>query len=208
MIETEETKSFLYTSPIHSQQNTLEHVKFAFGNEHEQQIEQLLSTNSIRRQRMICNDRSASRDHLVVSEEKDKQSMITIVQLSSLLQQTQSMATPTSNSNDSVNKKKFTLNKLNTLNIPFTLLSRQANRLKDCHIMNIDTNGRIKEPTVVLQPQWLANQQQTKLALLTADFIKIYDLSVDTSSPMSYFILPTDKVRDCIFYYTRRNNQP
>ena len=68
--------------------------------------------------------------------------------------------------------------------------------LKDCHIFNIDQNGQLKEPTIILQPnldstgnyiiksQWIANRNQTQLALLTADFIKIYDLHTDTISPI------------------------
>ena len=40
---------------------------------------------------------------------------------------------------------------------------------------------------------------QTKLALVTADFIKIYDLAADAISPFFYFLLPSGKVRDVTF---------
>ena len=40
---------------------------------------------------------------------------------------------------------------------------------------------------------------QTKLALVTADFIKIYDLSQDAISPYYFFLLPSGKVRDVTF---------
>ena len=83
--------------------------------------------------------------------------------------------------------------------------------LKDCHILNIDTNGRLKEPAIVLQPNldstgnyiirtlWLSDAKQPQLALLTADFIKIYDLSVDSISPIHYFLLPTGGFVDFSF---------
>ncbi|CAF3628387.1 unnamed protein product [Adineta steineri] len=219
----------LFTGILHSQENAFEHVKLSFTNEHGQQIKQLLSTNSIRRQGMCIMssiNSDQTKQHLIVSQEKGKQAMITVLQLNSLLKQTTTMINNVSNDNST--KKKFTLNKLNTFNIPFTILSMQPNQLnsdylcitglKDCHILNIDINGRLKEPTIILQPnldstgnyiiraQWLSDKNQSQLALLTADFIKIYDLSIDTVNPIYYFILPTGKVRDCTFYYTKRNN--
>ena len=218
-IVNDENKQSIVTGLIHSQDNAFEHVKLSFTNEHGQQIKQLLSTNSIRRQGMCLIEHN--RQHLVVSQEKGKQSMITIVQLNSLLKQANL-------SIDNSAKKKINLTKLNSINVPFTILSMQPNQLnpdyialtglKDCHIFNIDQNGQLKEPTIILQPnldstgnyiiksQWIANRNQTQLALLTADFIKIYDLHTDTISPIYHFILPTGKVRDCTFYYTKRNN--
>ncbi|CAF4256832.1 unnamed protein product, partial [Rotaria sp. Silwood2] len=220
----------LFSGILHSQENAFEHVKLSFTNEHGQQIKQLLGTNSIRRQGMCIMSSlnpEQTKQHLIVSQEKGKQAMITILQLNSLLKQTTTMIN-NNITNDNTTKKKFTLNKVNTLNIPFTILSMQPNQLnsdylcitglKDCHILNIDNNGRLREPTIILQPnldstgnyiiraQWLSDKNQSQLALLTADFIKIYDLSIDTLSPIYYFILPTGKVRDCTFYYTKRNN--
>ena len=40
---------------------------------------------------------------------------------------------------------------------------------------------------------WLPGSQ-TELAVVTADFIKINDLSQDAISPQYYFLLPTGKV--------------
>ena len=222
-IDNEETKPF-YSNLIHSQENTFENVKLSFTNEHGQQIKQLLSTNSIRRQGMSILSSyhsDPSKQHLIISQERGKQAMITIAQLNSLLKQIINTSTAV---NDPTAKKKLTINKINTLNIPFTILSIQPNQLnsdyiyvtglKDCHVLNLDNNGRLKEPSIILQPnldstgnyiikaQWLADKNQTQLALLTTDLIKIYDLSVDTISPIYYFILPTGKVRDCTFYYT------
>jgi E3 ubiquitin-protein ligase UBR4 len=214
-IDNDENKQ-LYLNINHSQENAFEHVKLSFTNEHGPQIKQLLSTNSIRRQGMCIMSSlnpDQSKQQLIISQEKGKQAMITVVQLNSLLKQTTTTAAPVTNDNSA--KKKFTINKLHTFNIPFTVLSMQPNQLnsdylcitglKDCHILNIDTNGRLKEPTIILQPnldstgnyiikaQWLADKNQSQLALLTADFIKIYDLSIDSISPNYYFILPTGK---------------
>lgn len=204
----------LFTGILHSQENAFENVKLSFTNEHGQQIKQLLGTNSIRRQGMCIMsslNSDQSKQHLIVSQEKGKQTMITVLQLNSLLKQTTTMINTVNNDNST--KKKFTLNKLSTFNIPFTIVSMQPNQLnndylcitglKDCHILNIDINGRLKEPTIILQPNldstgnyiikalWLSDKNQSQLALLTADFIKIYDLSIDSISPIYYFILPT-----------------
>jgi E3 ubiquitin-protein ligase UBR4 len=48
------------------------------------------------------------------------------------------------------------------------------------------------------QAIWLPGSQ-TELAIVTADFVKIYDLSLDALSPQFYFLLPTGKIRDVTF---------
>lgn len=40
---------------------------------------------------------------------------------------------------------------------------------------------------------------QTELAIVTADFVKIYNLAVDAISPQYYFLLPSGKIRDITF---------
>ena len=223
----ESDSSSFFTGVLHSQENTFEHLKLSLTNEHGQQIKQLLSTNSLRRQGLLVN---LGEDQLIVSQEKGKQALISIFQFTSLLKQCQSTTLNTSNANDNPTKKKLTLSKLNSLNVPFTVLSMQVNQLnsnylcltglKDCQVWNLDRHGRLKEPsTIIVQPnldstgnyiiraQWLADRHQTQLALLTADFIKIFDLAVDPINPIFFFILPTGKVRDCTFYYTRTEGE-
>lgn len=39
------------------------------------------------------------------------------------------------------------------------------------------------------------------MALVTAEFVKIYDLSVDKISPVYYFLLPMGKIKDATFVY-------
>ena len=38
---------------------------------------------------------------------------------------------------------------------------------------------------------------QTELALITADFVKVYDLGKDVLSPQYYFLVPSGKISDC-----------
>ena len=161
---------------------------------------------------------------------------------------------------------------MNTVPVPFTLLSVVANHcnedyialngLKDCYVMYLSENGQTKQelliqqqnttttttttqPTVapteqnstqttikqktvspssqlpqlnsnsagliVLHPSlegsnyiiksiWLPGSQ-TELALITSEFIKIYDLSVDKISPIYYYLLPIGKIKDVTFVY-------
>lgn len=53
----------------------------------------------------------------------------------------------------------------------------------------------------IIRAIWLPGSQ-TQLALITADFVKIYDLSVDVLSPQYYFLVPTGKIRDVTFMCT------
>jgi len=43
---------------------------------------------------------------------------------------------------------------------------------------------------------------QTEVAIVTADFVKVYNLAVDAISPQYYFLLPTGKIRDATFVVT------
>lgn len=79
---------------------------------------------------------------------------------------------------------------------------------QDCHVLTFTSGGSVAEH-LVLHPQleignfiiraiWLPGAQ-TQLALVTADFVKIYDLSTDVLSPQYYFLVPTGKIRDATF---------
>ena len=73
-------------------------------------------------------------------------------------------------------------------------------------MLTFNSSGTVSEH-LVLHPQLDANNfivktiwmpgSQTELALVTADFVKIYDLSRDVLSPQYYFLVPSGKVRDC-----------
>ena len=43
---------------------------------------------------------------------------------------------------------------------------------------------------------------QTEIAVVTADFVRIYDLGKDVLSPQYYFLVPSGKIRDCTLAFT------
>lgn len=188
-----------------SQEGAFENVRMNYSGDQGQMIRQLLSAHMIRRVAMCClSSPHGKRQHLAVSHEKGK---ITVLQLSALLKQADS------------SKRKLTLTRLASAPIPFTVLSITGNPwnedflavcgIKDCHVVTFSTNGLVADH-LVLHPQleggnfiikaiWLPGSQ-TELALVTADFIKIYDLSKDAVRPKYFFLVPAGKVRDCTFY--------
>ena len=177
---------------------------------------------------------------------KGKSSHFTILQLNALLKQ------------DSNRRNMLTHTKLNTIQVPFTLISIVAirsnedfialNGLKDCIVMYLNDNGQTKQEYLLQQQQqqsqqtgdqatatastnaqpsidssnpgvimlhpslegsnyiiksvWLPDSQ-TELALVTCDFIKIYDLSVNKQNPTYHFLLPIGKIRDVTFVYDK-----
>lgn len=142
---------------------------------------------------------------IAVSHEKGK---ITVLQLGALLKQPDS------------SKRKLTLTRLASAPVPFTVLSVTGNQwnedflavcgFKDCHVLTFNTSGTVSDH-LVLYPQletgnfiikaiWLPGSQ-TQLALVTVDFVKIYDLGKDTLCPQYYFLVPTGKIRDCTFMH-------
>lgn len=189
-----------------SQEGAFENVRMSYAGEQGQTIRQLLSAHMVRRVAMCCmTSTHGKRQHLAVAHEKGK---ITILQLSALLKQADSST------------RKLTLTRLASAPIPFTVLSLSSNLcnedylavcgLKDCHVLTFTSTGSASDH-LVLHPQldtgnfiiraiWLPGSQ-TKLALVTADFVKIYDLAKDALSPQNYFLVPSGKIRDCTFMY-------
>lgn len=175
-----------------------------YSGEQGQTIRQLLSTNLVRRVALCClSSPHGKRQHLAVSHEKGK---VTILQLSALLKQADAA------------KRKLTLSRLSSAPIPCIVLSLASNPanedflavcgLKECHVLTFSNSGAVNDH-IVLTPQletanfikraiWLPGSQ-TKLALVTADFVKIYELAEDTISPQYYFVVPSGKIRDCTF---------
>ncbi|XP_066587252.1 E3 ubiquitin-protein ligase UBR4 [Prorops nasuta] len=204
-------KKFEYTDQLMlptlgSQEGAFENVRMNYSGDQGQTIRQLLSAHMIRRVAMCClSSPHGKRQHLAVSHEKGK---ITVLQLSALLKQADS------------SKRKLTLTRLASAPIPFTVLSVTGNQwnedflavcgFKDCHVLTFNSSGTVSDH-LVLHPQletgnfiikaiWLPGSQ-TQLALVTADFVKIYDLSKDALSPQYYFLVPTGKIRDCTFVH-------
>ena len=113
------------------------------------------------------------------------------------------------------------LQRLATAPVPFTVLSVTGNPcnedylavcgLKDCHVLTFNSTGSVADHLVlhpsletgnfIIKAVWLSGSQ-TELAIVTADFVKIYDLSIDAISPQYYFLLPSGKIRDATFVFS------
>ncbi|CAH2989845.1 unnamed protein product [Chilo suppressalis] len=187
-----------------SREGAFENVRMSYTGENGQTIRQLMSTHKLRRVAMCClASPQGRRQHLAVSHEKGK---ITVLQLSALLKQTDS------------SKHKLTLTRLSSAPIPFTVLSLSGNPwnedllavcgLKECHVLTFNSGGAVSDHLVlntalegnnyVIKAIWLPGSQ-TQLALVTSDFVKIFDLSKDLNKPMHHFLVPSGKVRDVTF---------
>ncbi|KAK7896704.1 hypothetical protein WMY93_022029 [Mugilogobius chulae] len=196
----------LMVPTLGSQEGAFENVRMNYSGDQGQTIRQLISAHVLRRVAMcVLSSPHGRRQHLAVSHEKGK---ITVLQLSTLLKQADS------------SKRKLTLTRLASAPVPFTVLSLTGNPcnedylavcgLKDCHVLTFSSTGSVSDH-LVLHPQlatgnfiikaiWLPGSQ-TELAIITADFVKVYDLSVDALSPMYYFLLPSSKIRDATFLF-------
>ncbi|XP_027698524.1 E3 ubiquitin-protein ligase UBR4 isoform X1 [Vombatus ursinus] len=196
----------LMVPTLGSQEGAFENVRMNYSGDQGQTIRQLISAHVLRRVAMcVLSSPHGRRQHLAVSHEKGK---ITVLQLSALLKQADS------------SKRKLTLTRLASAPVPFTVLSLTGNPckedylavcgLKDCHVLTFSSSGSVSDH-LVLHPQlatgnfiikavWLPGSQ-TELAIVTADFVKIYDLSVDALSPTFYFLLPSSKIRDVAFLF-------
>ena len=201
-----------------SQEGAFENVRMNYSGDQGQTIRQLVTTHAVRRVVMCCLasspfSSSAKRQHLAVAHEKGK---ITVLQLSALLKQADSSQKKLTLTRLASAPVPFTV--LSIVPNPSNEDYLAVAGIKDCHILtfngtNTANNGassaRPGEVTahLVLHPQLDANNyiiktvwmpgSQTELALVTADFIKVYSLGEDAMSPQYYFLVPSGKVRDC-----------
>lgn len=204
--EVETTVDSLMTVTLGSQEGAFENVRMNYSGDQGQAIRQLITAHMLRRVAMcVLSSPHGKRQHLAVSHEKGK---MTILQLSALLKQADS------------SKKKLTLTRLSSAPVPFTVLSITGNPcnedylavcgLKECHVMTFTSSGTVADHLVlhpslatgnfIIKALWLPGSQ-TELAIVTVDFVKIYDLGVDAISPQYYFLLPSGKIRDVTFIF-------
>ncbi|KAH8263174.1 hypothetical protein KR044_005513 [Drosophila immigrans] len=196
----------LMFATLGSQEGAFENVRMNYSGDQGQTIKHLISSGVVRRVAFCClSSPHGRRQQLAVSHEKGK---VTILQLSALLKQADA------------SKRKLTLTQLSSAPIACTVLSLAANPcnedclavcgLKECHVLTFSSSGSINEH-IVVTPQldngnyikkavWLPGSQ-TLLALVTSDYVKIYDLAVDTYSPKYYYLVAVGKIRDCTFIY-------
>lgn len=202
----------LMVPTLSSQEGAFDNVLLSYAGEQGQTIRDLISVSVIKRVAMCALfSPFGKKQHLAVSHEKGK---ITLYQLSSLLKQPTCL------------KKKFTLSRLGTAPIPFTVLSMASNPcnedflavcgLRDCHVLTFNSSGNVsghlllhtqlEAGNYVIKSMWIPGTQ-VELALVTIDFVKIYDLSVDLSSPQYFFLLPSGKIRDVTFVITETSRR-
>lgn len=188
-----------------SQEGAFENIKNNFSGEQGQRIKSLMSNNLLRRVGMtMLNQANGKKQHLAISHDKGK---ITILQLSSLLKQIDS------------SKKKISLTRLSSASVPFTVLTIASNSfndsvlsvcgLKDCHVLTFNSSGHLsghlilqlnlKKLNYIIKSIWLPSQSE--LAIITADYVTIYNLSESLSKPVYCFELP-EKIRDATFLFT------
>uniref|UniRef100_A0A336LS26 CSON002589 protein n=1 Tax=Culicoides sonorensis TaxID=179676 RepID=A0A336LS26_CULSO len=170
-------------------------------------IRQLISTNSVRRVGLCClSVPFGAKQHLIVAQDKGK---INVLQLSNLLKQADS------------GKHKLMITKLNSANVPVSIIVSMASNIlcddllaicgiKECHVLQFSFVGAVKKHIIVsLQLEagnyikraiWLPSSL-SKLAIITAETIQIYEVSKHASVPEYCFLLPSGKVRDCTFNF-------
>ncbi|KAF2360064.1 Zinc finger UBR-type [Trinorchestia longiramus] len=211
--KTVQMSDHLMFSTLGAQEGAFENVRLNYTGDQGQTIRQLVATHAIRRVAMaVMTSATSRRQHLAITHEKGK---IVLLQLSSLLRQKEVGPPSTS---FGASKRKLTISRLTGLPLPFLVLSLSANPcnddylavcgLKDCHVLVFSSTGSVMEHLVlhvqlessgyIIKVVWLPGQQ-TQLAVVTADFVKIYDLSVDALSPQYYLLLPSGKIRDACF---------
>ncbi|CAD5111184.1 DgyrCDS518 [Dimorphilus gyrociliatus] len=200
----------LINSTVVSQDGCLENVKSQYNGDQAQQIRQLISNSTIRRV-ATCGIPIKKKHYLAISHDKCK---LTMFQLSSALKQLEA------------NKSKVTLTRTSSTTLPFAILSFTTNPcneeviavcgLKDCHVLSLTNIAKVREhlalhPSLdagnyVVKVIWLP-ASKSSLALITGDFIKIFNLSNDIISPNYYFVVPAGKIKDATFIVTEHGAQ-
>lgn len=143
---------------------------------------------------------------LLVAHDKNR---ISVVQLNLLLGQVYGSS-----------RRKLSPKKLAAITFPFTVMTMAHNPLndeliavcglKECHVLSLARTGSVTghyslmmtldTNNYIIKALWLPNSQ-TELAIVTIEFIKIYDLSrEDRDSPLYNFVIPSRKIRDMTFY--------
>lgn len=204
-----EMSDSLMVSTLGAQEGTLESIKMNFAGDQGQTIRQLITSHVLRRTGATCLASPFSRrQFLAVSCEKGK---VIVLQMSTLLKQVGVSPTPSG-------KKKVVVSKHAAAQVPFTVLNIvgcPSNEdllavcgLKDCHILTFTSSGSLSDHLVlhlalesgnfIIKAIWLPGSQ-SEIAVVTADFVKIYNLSQDVISPQYFFHLPTGKIRDATF---------
>ena len=198
-----------------SVESTFENVKMTFSGEHGATMRQLITAHMIRRTAMCLvppklgspNPSGAQNNFPILIVAHDK-GLLTCVDTANLLRQS-----------ESVNGKKLNIDRLATSTVPMTILSICSNSsypeylavtgIKDCHVLvynsadcsissQVSLNLSLDAGNFIIKALWIPGSQ-TQLAIITADFIKIYDLAYDLQNPIYFYHLLSGKLRDVTF---------
>ena len=205
-----------------SVESTFENVKMSFSGEHGATMRQLITAHMIRRTAMclvppklVNPSPSSSQSNfpiLIVAHDKG---LLTCVDTANLLKQS-----------ESVTGKKLNIDRLATSTVPMTILSICSNNsypeylavtgIKDCHVLvyncgdcsissQLSLNLSLDAGNFIIKSLWIPGSQ-TQLAIITADFIKIYDLAYDLQTPIYFYHLLSGKLRDVTFLINSATN--
>ncbi|XP_065191781.1 E3 ubiquitin-protein ligase UBR4-like isoform X2 [Sycon ciliatum] len=213
------TSESLVIGTAGSTEGLFDNVRVQVNGEQGNVIRQLLSSCTIKRSAMcaVVSLRN-KKQHVAVNPDKGK---ITILQVSGLLRQfdNQRRKTPASGESGSQteSKRRKVTTRMTSTSVPFTVLSLTSNPVndeyvavcghRDLHVLafapsspgtvqqHISLHPAVEGNNCIIKALWIPGSQ-TQLAVITSDFIKIWDLGVDVLSPIYNFMLPSGKIID------------
>ena len=200
-----------------SADGSFENVKMSFSGEQGATMRQLITAHMVRRNALcmipvLSNNGSISNNQiLVVAHDKG---LLTCVDTNTVIKQIESACSD--NSDSSV--KKINIDRLAYNSVPMSVVNVVSNNqnpgciavagIKDClvvtlnHEYSISTqiglNLALDSGNFIIKAVWIPGSQ-TQLAVVTSDFVKIYDLAVDVQKPVYYYHLLSGKLRDVTF---------
>lgn len=206
-----DTVDTLTSASLGSQEGAFENVKLNLTGDIGQTIKHLVASHVIQRVAVCClNGAEQKKQFLAVAHDRSK---ISIVNVSLLLKQADG------------NQKKLSLTRTGSETLPFVVLSMAENCLtdeflavcgfKEVHVLTLSHVGTIvdrlfMQPPLeggnyVLRALWLPNSL-TQLAIITADYVRIYDLAESSSQPIFHFMLASGKISDATFVCWERRS--
>lgn len=205
--KTYETTENLTNSAQSTYENALENMKLALTGDTGQTIKHLISNHVIQRTSLLSLKFDEQRRHFfLAAHDRCKISTFSL--------------TPVVKSADG----KKSLVKVASETLPFTILSITSNALapeyvavcgfKELHVLVFGSSGMVSDRLVLMPPLdggnyilkaiWLPCST-SKLALITADYIRVYDLERSLHQPCYHFMLAAGKIIDSTFISSQRN---
>ena len=197
-------------------ETSFENVKMSFSGEQGATMRQLITAHMVRRNALclmpaLSNNPSGTNQVMIVAHDKG---LLTCVDITALNKQIE----PNKDAPGSETVKKINVDRLAYNTVPITVLSVVSNNLnpgclavagiKDCHVITmtqdyvisnqINISLALDSGNFIIKTLWIPGSQ-TELAVVTADFVRIYNLAVDLNKPIYYYHLLSGKLRDVAF---------